>query len=69
MKKAGIITVIVVSVLAFTSCSTDKCECTVNGVTQTTTEDDISNGQTLDEACDDANALNEAQGSGSCKMV
>ena len=69
MKKRYLVTLIFTGVMAFSSCSTDKCECTVNGVTQTTTEDDISNGQTLDEACDDANALNEAQGSGSCKMV
>jgi hypothetical protein len=69
MKKIGILILVVIGTFAFTSCSEDKCECTVNGQTQTITEDDVNNGSTLNEACDDADAVNKAQGSGSCKMV
>ena len=69
MKKIYLATLIVVATIAFTSCSTDKCECTVNGKTSTITEDDISNGSTLDEACDDADAVNKAQGTGTCQMI
>lgn len=69
MKKIYLVTLIVVGAVAFTSCSTDKCECTVNGSTSTITEDDISNGSTLNEACDDADAVNKAQGTGSCEMI
>ena len=69
MKKIYLITLIFTGVIFFTSCSTDKCECTVNGQTQTITEDDVNNGATLDEACDDADEVNRAQGSGSCEMV
>ena len=69
MKNFTFLTFFVIILLAFTSCSTDKCECTVNGQTQTITEDDVNNGSTLKEACDDADAVNKAQGSGSCKML
>jgi len=69
MKKIYLIALIFAGATAFTSCSTDKCECTVNGTTTTITEDDVNNGATLNEACNDADELNRAQGTGSCKMI
>lgn len=69
MKKLNLIGVIALGMLFLNSCSTDKCECTVNGQTQTITEDDLNNGSTLNEACDDADEINRAQGAGSCEMI
>ncbi|MCO6500635.1 MAG: hypothetical protein J5I47_09690 [Vicingus serpentipes] len=68
MKK--IVFILVVSVITLTtSCAKEQCECTVNGQTQTFTEDDISNGSTVEEACDDSDKLNKSAGTGSCKMI
>jgi|GEM_PF-2322428 len=68
MKKL-LFKVLLLGVVAFTSCAAEKCECTVNGTTQTFTEDDISNGSTVEEACDDSDEINRAAGTGSCQMV
>jgi len=69
MKKITLITFLFIGTITLFSCAgQDECECNVNGVTQVTTEDDISNGQTIDEACADANATNQAQQTGECHM-
>lgn len=59
----------IVGGLAFTSCSkSEECECTVDGVTETITEDDVD-GEDLEEACDALDALYTTFGGGSCEMV
>ena len=68
MKKYLLIFMLI-GIILFTSCASEKCECTVNGTTQTFTEDDISNGSTIEEACDDSDKINKAAGTGSCQMV
>ena len=53
---------VVVGALAFTSCSKDECECTING--QTTSSKDVSK-----DDCDAADAAAKiVDASGGCKM-
>jgi len=68
MKKILVILILGV-IITLSSCASEKCECTVNGVKETFTEDDISNGSTIDEVCSDSDKLNKNAGTGSCQMV
>jgi len=67
MKKLLLFAIILGGAVAFTSCSKDECECTIAGTTTTYDEDDIDNGQSLKDACSDANVGASILG-GSCEM-
>ena len=56
MKKVLLFAVVLTGALAFTSCGSDECECTVGGNVTTTTEDDVD-GADLEEACNAADAF------------
>lgn len=51
MKKLLLFAIIIGGSVAFTSCSKDECECTVNGETTTYNEDDTVDGQSVSEQC------------------
>ena len=70
MKKVLLFAVVLTGALAFTSCGSDECECTVGGVTNTYTEDDVEDGGSLEDDCNAADAaykLLGASGDG-CEM-
>ena len=69
MMKKIVFILVIGGITLITSCAKEQCECTVNGQKQTFTEDDISNGSTVEEACDDSDKLNKSAGTGSCQMV
>jgi len=56
MKKVLLFTIVLGGAVAFTSCGSDKCECTVGGSTTTYTEDD-TDGESLEDACKTLDAL------------
>ena len=65
--KVLLFAIILGGTVAFTSCGSDKCECTINGVTETYDEDDYDGD--LKEACDAADAAAKiVDASGSCSM-
>lgn len=67
MKKVLLFAVVLTGALAFTSCGSDECECTIAGSTTTYTEDDVEDGQSLEDACNQANVGAAILG-GSCEM-
>jgi hypothetical protein len=69
MKKVLLFAVVLTGAMAFTSCGSDECECTVNGVTTTYDEDDAGSSGDLKEACETLDALYKiSSASNSCKM-
>lgn len=67
MKKVLLFAVVLAGTAAFTSCGSDECECTINGVTQTYDEDDYDGD--FKEACDAADAAAKiVDANGSCKV-
>lgn len=67
MKKVLLFAVVLAGTVAFTSCGSDECECTINGVTQTYSEDDYEGD--IKEACDAANAAAKiVDASGKCEI-
>lgn len=68
MKKVLLFAVVLTGAVAFTSCGSDKCECTVNGVTETFDEDD-ADGADLEDACNTLDALYKiSSASNGCEM-
>ena len=57
MKKVLLFAVVLTGALAFTSCGSDECECTIGGSTTTYTEDDIEGDGSLEDGCNAADAL------------
>lgn len=58
MKKVLLFAVVLTGALAFTSCGSDECECTVGGTTTTFTEDDIEDGDaSVEDYCNLSDAL------------
>lgn len=59
MKKVLLFAVVLTGALAFTSCGSDECECTVGGTTSTFTEDDIPEGDdnSVEDYCNVSDAL------------
>lgn len=55
MKKVLLFALILGGTVAFTSCGSSECECTVSGTTTTTSEDDVDGD--LEEACKAADAF------------
>ncbi len=67
MKKVLLFAVVLTGAVAFTSCGSDKCECTVNGSTETYDEDDADGD--LEEACNTLDALYKiSSSSNGCEM-
>lgn len=68
MKKVLLFAVVLTGALAFTSCGSDECECTVGGTTTTYDEDD-ADGEDLEEACNTLDALYKiSSSSDGCEM-
>ena len=68
MKKLLLFAVVLTGAVAFTSCGSDKCECTVGGTTTTYDEDD-ANGSDLEDACNTLDALYKiSSASDGCEM-
>jgi hypothetical protein len=68
MKKVLLFAIVLGGALTFTSCGSDECECTVNGVTETYTEDDAGDGS-LEDACNALDALYKiTSASNGCEM-
>lgn len=60
MKKVLLFAVVLTGALAFTSCGSDECECTIGGTTQTYDEDQL--GGDVEENCDALDAIAKSGG-------
>ncbi len=56
MKKVLLFAIVLGGAVAFTSCGSDECTCTIAGQSETFTEDDV-NGGDLEAACETLDAL------------
>lgn len=57
MKKVLLFAIVLGGAVAFTSCGSDKCECTIGGTTTSYDEDDLEGDGSVSDACKAADAL------------